>query len=62
MTCDKITNQQIKSKTANFKHKVQVKMTIRNLKRIMLNKSYIDVPFLTVLAYNYAHFVNFNLI
>jgi cell division protein FtsX len=35
MSCDKITNQQIKSNVAYFKRKVQAKMTIRNFKNII---------------------------
>jgi hypothetical protein len=54
---NKLTNE---IKTAHVKHKLQAKMTIRNLQHLMLKKSYLDFTFLTVLAYNYsnAHFVN----
>ncbi len=44
----------MKSKTAH-KHKLQAKMTIRDLKHLMLKKSYLN---LTVLAYKYTNFAN----
>jgi hypothetical protein len=48
MICDKITSQQMKSKIAHFKHKLQAKITIRNIKHLILKKSYLDLTFLAV--------------